>query len=219
MTQLSPDLLARIADRARDPQRRYMMAAEDERAVSLPVDQIQQKFAEDSPEAEEVFRQMEARMAAMGFNMPTMSFVDSGGAKSASSEPPGARPLAAPPGDDGWAALERIAGAPIPDDLKQLYTVADGGFGPGYHGLNKVQLIGSFCEDFRRRGPDYCGTIIYPKSFLPIAGETLDYHYDLDTGRIISSNQDWQERGLEVEDVYDIAFADLAAMMEHWLAS
>lgn len=95
----------------------------------------------------------------------------------------------------------------------------DGGFGPGYRGLNTVQLIGSFCEDFRRSGPDYCGTIIYPKSFLPIAGEAFDSHYDLDTGRIISSNQDWQERGLEVEDVYDIAFAGLAAMMEHRLAS
>ena len=219
MTHLSPDLIARIADRARDAQRRYMMAAEDETAVLLPTDQIQQKFAEDSSEAGDVFRQMQARMAAMGFNMPSMSFVDSGGAKSASSEPPGAKPLAPPPGDDDWAELERIAGAPIPDDLKQLYAIADGGFGPGYKGLNTVQLIASWCEDFRRRGPDYCGTIIYPDSFLPIAGETLDYHYDLDTGRIISSNQDWQNDGLEAEDIYDIAFADLAAMMEYWLAS
>ena len=53
-------------------------------------------------------------MAAMGFNMPTMSFVDSGGSKRASSDPPGAKPLAPPPGDDDWAELERIAGAPIP---------------------------------------------------------------------------------------------------------
>lgn len=219
MKQLSPDLVARLADRARDPQRRYMMAAEDETAVLLPTEQIAQKFTEDSPEAEEIFRQMQARMAAMGFNMPAMSFVDSGRAKSASSEPPGAKPLALPPSDDDWATLEQIAGAPIPDDLKQLYEIADGGFGPGYRGLNPVQQIGSFCEDFRRRGPDYCGTIIYPESFLPIAGETLDYHYDLDTERIISSNQDWQNDGLEAEDIYDIAFADLAAMMEHWLAS
>lgn len=219
MTHLSPDLIARIADRARDPQRRYLMAAEEERAVSLPVDEIEQKFDADSPEAGDMFRHMQARMAAMGFNMPAMSFVESAGAKSASSNPPGAKPLAPPPADGNWAELERIAVAPIPDDLKQLYSIADGGFGPGYRGLNTVKLIGSFCEDFRRRGPDYCGTIIYPQSFLPIAGEALDYHYDLDTGRIISSNQDWQERGLEVEDVYDIAFADLAAMMEHWLAS
>ena len=82
-----------------------------------------------------------------------------------------------------------------------------------------MRQIGSYCEDLRRRGPDYCGTIAYPESFVPIAEETLNYHYDLETGRIISSNQDWDNDGLEPEDIYDIAFQDLAAMMEHWLTS
>ena len=82
-----------------------------------------------------------------------------------------------------------------------------------------MQRIASYCEDFRRRGPDYCGTIHYPESFLPIAGETLNYHYDVETGRIISSNEDWVNDGLEKEDVYDIAFQSLAEMMENWLQS
>jgi hypothetical protein len=60
--------------------------------------------------------------------------------------------------------------------------------------------------------------IAYPQSFIPIAGEMLDYHYDLDTGRIISSDQDWHNHDLEAEDIYDIAFQSLAAMMEDWLA-
>ena len=54
-------------------------------------------------------------------------------------------------------------------------------------------------------------------SFVPIANEMLDYHYDLDTGRIISSNQNWYNDELEKEDIYDIAFQSLAAMMEDWL--
>ena len=101
--------------------------------------------------------------------------------------------------------------------MKRLYTISDGGFGPGFAGLNSVQLIGSFCEDYRRRGPDYCGTVIYPASFIPLAAERLDYQYDLDTGRIISSNQNWEEDGIEPEEIYDIAFPCLAAMMEDWL--
>lgn len=219
MTILSDDLIARITRRALDPKRRYMLAAEDERAVSLPTDDIAQKFGASSNEAGDVFRQMQARMASMGFPMPTMSFIESAGAMSASSEPPGAKPLAAPPGESDWAALEAIAGLAIPDDLRQLYAIADGGFGPGDRGLLTVKQIGAYCEDLRRRGPDYCGTITYPASFLPIAEETLNYHYDLDTGRIISSNQYWQDDGLEPEDVYDIAHQSLAAMMQQWLES
>ena len=219
MKDLSDELIARITRRALDPKRRYMTAAQDEGAVSLPTGDIASKFAASSPEAGEVFRQMQERMASMGFDMPTMSFVEGAGHISASSNPPGAKPLAPPPGERDWAALEAIAGAPMPADLKQLYTIADGGFGPGFTGLHSVESIGSNCEDLRRRGPDYCGTIHYPASFLPIADETLNYHYDLDTGRIISSNQDWENDGLDPEDVYDVAHQSLAAMMEHWLAS
>lgn len=217
MTEMTDELLARIAERAADPRRRYIYAAEDERRVSLPVEEIDEKFGEDSPEAGDLFREMQARMKAMGFNMSTMSYVESEGAKLASSDPPGAKPLPPPPGEADWARLEEIAGRPVPDDLRRLYSIANGGFGPGFTGLNELNLVGSFCEDFRRRGPDYCGTIAYPASFLPIAGELLDYHYDLDTGRIISSDQDWDNHGLDNEDIYDIAFPSLAAMMEDWL--
>ncbi len=47
----------------------------------------------------------------------------------------------------------------------------------------------------------------------------LDYHYDVETGRIISSDQDWESHELEKEDVYDIAFQSLADMMDNWLQS
>lgn len=217
MATLSPDLVARITDRALNPKRRYMTAAEDERAVSLPTDAIARHFDASSSAAGDVFRQMQERIASMGVDMPSMSFVAGDGHLRASSAAPGATPLAPPPGDSDWAALEAIAGAPIPADLRQLYNIADGGFGPGFTGLHPVRLIGNFCEDLRRRGPDYCGTIHYPASFLPIAEETLYYHYDRDTGRIISSNQDWQNDGLDPEDIYDIAFQSLAELMEHWL--
>jgi hypothetical protein len=45
----------------------------------------------------------------------------------------------------------------------------------------------------------------------------LDYHYDLDSGRIISSDQNWDAVPEDPKEVYDIAFQSLAAMMEDWL--
>lgn len=110
-----------------------------------------------------------------------------------------------------------MVGRSIPGDLQRLFTISDGGFGPGFTGLNAVHSISSAYEDCRRRGPDYCGTVVYPDSFISLATEVLDYHYDLDTGRIISSNQNWENDGLEPQDIYDIAFPSLAAMMEDWL--
>jgi len=215
---MNEELLRRIAERAADPKRRYMTAAEDESRTSLPVEEIEKKFRDFSPEAGDIFREMQARLRASGNDKPTMSFIQrADGSVGASSEPPGAKPLEPPPSDRDWDELEQICGWAIPEDLKQLYSIADGGFGPGFTGLNPVSRIGAYCEDYRRRGPDYCGTIHYPHSFIPIANEMLDYHYDLETGRIISSDQDWFNHELEKEDIYDIAFPSLAAMMEDWL--
>jgi len=243
---MTDELIARIAARARDSRRRYMNAAEDEARIELPVEEIDRREEEwtrrlitrsaaangEEMSAEDVERcldewrtsrdaarsAMEAQMRAWGQTPPaTRSFVETEDHIGASSEPPGAKPLQPPPTESDWKALERIVGRSIPADLKRLYAISDGGFGPGFTGLNPVQMIGSACEDYRRRGPDYCGTIRYPESFIPLATERLDYHYDLDTGRIVSSNQDWENDGLEPEDIYDVAFQNLAAMMEDWL--
>lgn len=243
---MTDELLARIAERARDPKRRYMQAAEDEARIELPVEEIERREEEwtrrllarsaaangKEMSAEDVERSidewrakrdadrraMEAQMLAWGQTPPkTRSFIETEHYIGASSKPPGATPLQPPPTEHNWKALEQIVGRPIPEDLKRLYTISDGGFGPGFTGLHTVQLIGSFYEDYRRRGPDYCGTVVYPESYIPLATEMLDYHYDLDTGRIISSNQNWDNDGLEPEDIYAVAFQSLGEMMEDWL--
>lgn len=247
MEEITDELLGRIRERASDPKRRYLNAAEHEARVELPVEEIERReedwtrrnllrsaavTGKDMP-AEEIERcmdewrasrqatrrAMEAQMRSWGQTPPrTQSYSESEDYFSTSSEPPGAKPLVPPPTDSDWADVEKAVGQRMPDDLKRLYSVSDGGFGPGFTGLHPVKLIGSYCEDFRRRGPDYCGTVIYPQSFIPLAAERLDYHYDLETGRIISSNQNWENEELDVEDIYDIAFQSLAAMMEDWLS-
>ena len=247
MGEMTDELLQKIANRARDPRRRYMMAAEDEARIELPVEEIDRREEEwtrrnlarsaavtgEELSAEDVERCMadwrasrDATRSAMDMQMrawgqvppATKCFVETDHYFRVSTDPPGAKPLPPPPTESDWAKLQKIVGRPLPADLNRLYTIADGGFGPGFTGLNTFQLIGAGCEDFRRRGPDYCATILYPESFIPIAAERLDYHYDLDTGRIISSNQNWENEDLEPEDIYDIAFQSLAGMMEDWLS-
>ena len=246
MEKFTDELLARIAERARDPKRRYMTAAEDEARVELPVEEIERREEEwtrrnlarsaaveggemSDEQAERymdewrasrdsIKRGIEAQMRAWGQTpAATKSLIETDDHFSVSTDPPGAKPLQPPPVDSEWKALEQLVGRAIPDDLKRLYTVSDGGFGPGFTGLNPVQLIVAGYEDYRRRGPDYCGTVLYPESFIPLASERLDYHYDLETGRIISSNPRWEDEDLEPEDIYDVAFQSLAAMMEDWL--
>ncbi len=246
MKKITDELFARIADRARDRRHRYMTAAEDEARIELSIEEIERREGEwtrrnlvrsndvsgedMSPEDVERYmgewrssrdairHQMEAQMRAWGQTPPTTkSMIETDDNFRVSSDPPGAKPLQPPPAESEWKALEQIVGRPLPEDLKRLYTISDGGFGPGFTGLNTVQLIGAGCEDYRRRGPDYCGTVLYPESFIPLATERLDYHYDLDTGRIISSNAHWENEDLEAEDIYDIAFQSLADMMEDWL--
>lgn len=246
METITDALLARIAERARDPGRRYLSAAEDEARVELPIDEVErreeewtrrnlarsaavtgrdipaediERYVDEWRASRDVVRQeMEAQMRAWGQTPPTTrTVIETDDAFRVSSDPPGAKPLKPPPGESDWKALENVTGRPVPEDLKCLYSISDGGFGPGFFGLNSVQLIMAGYDDFRLRGPDYCNSASYPKSFIPLAGETLDYHYDLDTGRIISSNAHWENDDLDAEDIYDVAFQSLAALMEDWL--
>lgn len=247
MNGMTDELLARLAARANDPLRRYMTAAEDEARVELPISEIEKREEawtrrllvrsnaregrEMAPEdierhmdewrvrRDSMRSHMEEQMRAWGNTPPeTMSLSETEHHFKMSSEPPGAKPLRTPPSESDWNVLEQMAGRPVPEDLKRLYTVSDGGFGPGFTGLNSVQQIKAGCEAFRRNGPDYCGTVDYSDAYLPIANADLDYHYDLDTGRIISSNSHWGNEGLDVHQIYDVAFGSLAEMMEDWLS-
>lgn len=247
MSSMTDELLAMVTERANDPKRRYRKAAEDEARIELPVAEIErreeewtrrfvvrsnalegkemapedvERYMEEWRVSRDAMRdQLDAQMRAWGQTPPkTKSLIETEHYFRVSSEPPGAKPLVLPPSESDWKALERVAGRSVPEELKRLYTVSDGGFGPGFTGLNSVQLITAGCEDFRRRGPDYCGTVDYPIAFLPLAAADLDYHYDLDTGRIISSNSRWEDQGLGAHQIYDVAFHTLAEMMEDWLS-
>lgn len=220
MARLQQDLIARIAQRAQDPRRRYLLAAEDESGVALSMSEIERKLDQSNSHAAEALQLVLKQMKHRGLNLPRMTLVDrADGVISASSQARGAKPLAPPPAKADWQELETIMGRAVPEELKELYTIADGGFGPGARGLYPVRQIASAYQDLRRRGPDYCGTIDYPQGFLPIAEEKLQYHYCVETGHIVTSNQDWENDGLPATQIFEVAFPTLADMMKAWLAS
>lgn len=247
MNGITDELLAKVAERANDPKRRYLMAAEDELRVELPIAEIERREEEwtrsnlvrsnalhgKEMTSEEVERylyewrvsrdamrdQMNTQMRSWGQTPPeTKCLIETEHYFNVSSDPPGAKPLQSPPLETDWNAVELLAQRPVPEDLKRLYTISDGGFGPGFTGLNTVQCIKAGSEDFRRRGPDYCGSFEYPLAYLHLATAELDYHYDLDTGRIISSNSRWEDHDLKPNQIYAVAFDTLAEMMEDWLS-
>lgn len=247
MTGISDELLKSIAESAEDPTRRYLGASREESRIELPVAEIEKREEEWtrrlivrssvmdgvslSPDEVESYiaewrvsrdamrDAMNAQMRASGQTPPETKYLfETEEQFSVSSDPPGARPLQPPPSEKDWKALEQFAGRPVPKDLRRLYSIADGGFGPGFSGLNSVQLIKAGSEDFRRRGPDYCETVNYPDSYLHLASENLDYHYDLETNRILSSNSRWQEDDVQPSEIYKLAFISLAQMMEDWLS-
>ena len=140
MHEMTDELLARIAERASDPRRRYMMAAEDEARIELPVEEIDRReedwtrknilrsaaasgsemSAQDverhmdewRASRDAMNRQMEAQMRAWGQTPPkTKSFIETEHYVGASSKPPGATPLQPPPTERDWKALEQIVGA------------------------------------------------------------------------------------------------------------
>ena len=159
MTEMTDELLARIAQRASDPKRRYMTAAKEQAdhdlAVELSVEEIERRLEEidreelarwrvddGGPTKADLFRMMQAQARAFGKCRSTMWWVErDDGSTRYSGGRPQVKPLESAPGSSDWDKLEHVTGRQIPDDLKRLYSISDGGFGPGFTGLNSVETI------------------------------------------------------------------------------
>src|SRR6476646_2248944 len=83
-----------------------------------------------------------------------------------------AQPLKLPPGGDALDGAEATLRVELPDDLRSLYALGDGGFGPGL-GLKSIQGLVSSYGDVCRRGPDYTGEIEWPRHLLPLFDAVL----------------------------------------------
>jgi hypothetical protein len=140
-----------------------------------------------------------------------------GTARGSTDLPPDTAP---PPADPSqWAAVEALTGRTVPGDLRDLYAVADGGFGPGIaEGLSPLATVLASYEDLRRRGPGYTGEAEWPATYLPISDTTGPVSYDLATGRVIAFDDYWYDDDVSIEDAFTEVAPDLATWLEAWLA-
>ncbi|MCB2060521.1 MAG: SMI1/KNR4 family protein, partial [Novosphingobium sp.] len=129
--------------------------------------------------------------------------------------------LAAPPTAEALGLAEARIGRAIPQELRQLYAIGDGGFGHGRGLLPLAQLVKRYLEyteePFGPAGQEW------PANLLPVFDEErVIVSLDLECGAIIvwnpeeiedeDSEEDWQ-RSFRRE------YTSLAECMDAWLAS
>ena len=226
MAELSSDLIARISDRIRDRGRRHdIQPGAPLGMIDDPAD-MHRMFEAVTPGSGQAFQMMIDQMKRWGQEMPPMHVTQPAeGSISASTEDPHSLPLAPPASQADVTRIESLIGRRLPGDLRQLYAIADGGWGPGIaytagHGTGFSSLAGvaATLEDLRRRGPGYTGAMDWPANLVPIADMVGPVSYDLRNGAIIAFNDYYFDDGVAIEEAFTPIHPSLAAWLESWLA-
>ena len=225
-----PDtLLTAIRERIADPARRHFRAP-GKRFAAFENAQDVARLMDHSPLGNgDMFRSMLGKMAEWGHPNPTFYVVQGpNGEISASTEDSDAYPLAGPASEADLDALERTIGRHIADDLRQMWGLADGGWGPGYsfttgHGPGLHSALGALAEleDLRCRGPGYTGEMEWPEHLLPLTAIDVGMtSYDLDSGHIVTFDEHWYDHEIaRIEDAFSIAYLSLGEFLLEWLES
>jgi len=219
MADLPLDLLKRIADRANDPMRRTAMSGVEANARPLDVDALTADLRKHAaPQAQGLLGALGRMQSLFGDGMPGFAMMGPGGPVSVGM-PTGPQSLAPPPGEAELARAEAAIGRPLPAEVRQLYAIGDGGFGPGEGLLPLAKLVERYCdltlEPYGPLGQDW------PKNLLPLFDENpLLSCIDLDSGEMVAwdpeeiededSDEDWQKS-------FKLEHPSLAALMSQWL--
>lgn len=226
MPELPLTLIARITARIRDPGTRHDFGPGAPLGVVTDAAELSGMFEAATPGSSQPFQLILEQMKQWGQKMPPMHVSkNADGGLSASAQDESALPLAAPATDAAIARLQAMIGRSLPGDLRQLYAIADGGWGPGTGytngygtGFYSVEVVTSTLEDLRRRGPGYTGEALWPERLLPIADTTGPVSYDLNEGAIVAFNDHYYDDDLSIDEAFSSIYPDLAAWLEAWLA-
>ncbi|HET9336486.1 MAG TPA: SMI1/KNR4 family protein [Sphingomicrobium sp.] len=228
MADIPSDLFQRIAERANDPRRRTADASLVADAQPLDLGAMVGQLAGQGHPAAAQLQGMLGQLSSMFGGMaglqqglgnmvmvgPDGSYRMGGGNEA--SEP---APLADPPGEAALAQAARAIGRALPAELRQLYAIGDGGFGPGEGLMRLAEAV----ERHRKMTAEPFGPLgqPWPENLLPLFDENPALScIDLDSGEIVAwdpeeiededSDEDWQ-RSFKVEH------PSLAAFMDAWL--
>lgn len=228
MPALPQPLIDMIKDRIADPARRHLGGDDRQMGVSSDPSEIANFLklgdgpADDA--ASKAFEAVQKQMKLWGQQMPTMHLsVDSHGNPRASSDST-TYPLAGPASDADLARLEQRIGRPLPEDLRQMYAIADGGWGPGQAftlgfgpGLRSASGVINELDDLERRGPGYTGEMSWPSHLLPIGDNMGTVSYDLESGKIVQFDDYWYDNDKSIEQAFAVSHPSLADFLQEWL--
>lgn len=220
MTEISGELLRRIAERARDPLRRTFMAGARTKAQPLDFGALVGGLSGSTSCATQGLIGAVGKMESLlGGRMPNVVGAARGGMMTLSGSPAGPQPLPAPPGEDRLREAEAALGRSLPTEIRQLYEIADGGFGPG----DGLMPISEVVDRYRTMTGAPFGPLgqPWPATLLPLFDEDpVLVSLDLESGKIVA----WDPEEIENENSeeswrrsFKVEFPTLAALMTKWL--
>ena len=220
MGSISKEQLERIAARAGDVERRTYSSGVEFNAQPADFSKLTDDLRQHGAPG--------AQGLLGGFGKVAGMFGSLGGVVAMGPDGPvrfgGERPspqLPAPPDEASLARAEQEIGRALPQELQQLYSIADGGFGPGEGLFPLKELVSRYVdmtrEPFGPLGQDW------PANLLPIFElDPVLLCLDLATGAMTAwdpeeiedeeSEEDWQ-RSFKPDE------PTLATLMEKWLDS
>ena len=219
MGMISQEQFDRIAERAGDVRRRTFASGAEAAAEPVDLDNLMADFEQHAPPAAKGLLGMVGKLGGM-LGLEGMVAMGPDGPIRFGGEAP-ARELSAAPDEARLAEAERRIGRPLPPELRQLYAIGDGGFGPGGGLLGLGELVARYHELTREPygplGQDW------PANLLPLFDEDPQLIcLDLDNGGIVEwdpeeiedeeSDADWQRSFIRRQ-------ASLGELLEQWLGA
>ena len=216
---ISQEQFDRIAERAGDVRRRTFASGAEAAADPVDLDNLMADFEQHAPPAAKGLLGMVGKLGGM-LGLEGMVAMGPDGPIRFGGEAP-ARELSAAPDEARLAEAERRIGRPLPPELRQLYAIGDGGFGPGGGLLGLGELVARYHELTREPygplGQDW------PANLLPLFDEDPQLIcLDLDSGGIVEwdpeeiedeeSDADWQRSFIRRQ-------ASLGELLEQWLGA
>jgi hypothetical protein len=226
LSPLAPDLLERIRARAMDPERRTYLAGAEARSSAVGLSDLEEELDRNvgaiPDQAVADLRRLLSGQRRLGpaAGLPGLNVsVGPDGGTVMMSTGAGGR-LGAPASEVALERADLELGVRLPEPLRQLLRIADGGFGPG-SGLLRLADVLSLHRTLTAT-PQGPGGEVWPARLLPIwqADDEIGC-LDLESGAITTYDPSRMQdiHGGYWRRSFAIEHPSLAELMEEWLRS
>jgi hypothetical protein len=226
LPSLDPDLLERIRARAMDPDRRTYLAGPEARSTPVGLSDLEDELDRHAGAIPDqavaglgrLLSGLRSLCPAAG--LPGLNVSVGPGAGMVMMRRGAGGRLGAPASEVAFDRAGRELGIPLPEPLRQLLRIADGGFGPGSGLLRLAEMLSLYAKlTATPQGP---GGEVWPARLLPIwhADDEIGC-LDLESGAITTYDPSRMQdiHGGYWRRMFATEHRSLAELMEDWLRS